>query len=83
MVLTLASAESLVSLLLTVQGDNTLGETGSRGPISVGQTRLLPVAPATPLGMHSLLHWGAKQTEELFDAGYRDASQQLGNQSTI
>lgn len=77
--LTLASAESSISLLLTLQGDSPLGELHEGGPITLGSTRLLPVAPVKPLGMHSLLHFGHKQTKLLFEEGYRDAAQQLSN----
>jgi hypothetical protein len=45
----------------------------------LGQTRLLPVAPAKPLGLHSLLHFEPKQTELLFEAGYSDARDQLSS----
>ena len=77
---TLASAESLVSLLLTLQGEAPLGELRPRhSPISLGQTRLFPVAPTKPLGMHSLLHFEPKQTEFLYQAGYQDARDQLSN----
>ena len=77
---TLASAESLVSLLLTLQGEAPLGEARpQQSPIAIGQTRLFPVAPAKPLGMHSLLHFEPKQTELLFEAGYHDARDQLSN----
>ncbi len=79
-VATLASAESLVSLLLTLQGEAPLGEARPEGrPIMLGQTRLLPVSPAKPLGLHSLLHFEPKQTELLFEAGYNDARDQLSN----
>jgi NTE family protein len=79
-VATLASAESIVSLLLTLQGEAPLGEARPEGtPIMLGQTRLLPVAPAKPLGLHSLLHFEPKQTELLFEAGYSDARDQLSS----
>ncbi len=73
-----ASAQSLVSLLLTLQGESPLGEARpSHGPVTVGGTRLLPVAPTEPLGLHSLLHFGPAQTELLFEKGYHDARDQL------
>ena len=75
---TLASAESVVSLLRTLHGEDPLGEAPPRErPITVGPTRLLPVAPSKPLGMHSLLNFDSGQTEMLFEAGYVDARSQL------
>jgi len=77
---TLASAESVVSLLLALHERAPLAEARFRkGPIVLGQTRLLPVAPAQPLGLHSLLHFDPKQTAMLFDAGYDDARDQLSH----
>ena len=77
---TLASAESVISLLLLLHGKAPLGEALPReSPITIGETRLLPVTPAKPLGLHPLLHFEPAQTELLFDAGYNDARDQLGN----
>jgi len=75
---TLASAESVISLLLMLNGKPPLGETlHQERPITIGATRFLPVAPAEPLGLHSLLHFDPSQTQMLFDAGYQDAHEQL------
>ena len=75
---TLSSAESLVSVLLALDGEPPLGE-AHRGNriIQVGSTRILTVAPATQLGFRSFLDFDPRKTDLLFETGYRDAGEQL------
>ena len=75
---TLASADAIVSLLLTLQGGGVVPDGYRRGDaITIGATRFHFVAPERPMGMNSLLHFGGGQTELLFNEGYRDAEAQL------
>lgn len=76
---TLASAASLVALLRAVHGDAPLVEgLSGNNLVTFGPTKLYIVAPEKLLGFRSLLEFDAKQTDRLFEAGYRDAGDQLG-----
>ena len=78
-VATLTSAASLVALLRAVHGESPLVEgLPSNNLITFGSTRLYVVAPPKPLGFRSLLKFDARQTGQLLEAGYHDASEQLG-----
>ena len=76
---TLASAASLVALLRAVHGDAPLVEgLSSNNLVTFGPTKLYIVAPTKLLGFRSLLEFDAKQTDQLFEAGYKDAGDQIG-----
>jgi NTE family protein len=77
---TVGSAESVVSLLRTLRGEGPLGNASelNGGALTIGPTRFLSVAPAEPMGMRSLLRFEPEHATRLFEAGYRDARDQLG-----